>query len=291
MSFDATEFFTQEDLTTATVLPYAQWLNSSAQKFGLAIKDEQAEIAEFKPDGRWEKIENVELGEDVHTMWVAKNPRLICLNIAEVLSSSDPSRVSILLMHHKQTGEKCLFDKERYYADKENWTPYRPFYFIPVGENNELLSAPFVLNIKKASMRTLVDVIEKQWKPSLISAYKNAGAKIPAGQKLTATWFAHNVFEPVIHRGKIGSGSLSSNATLCEKFSPIDLSKVAISRKHVSSPVITEYCHSVKDFLKEALKTEKKEDKAVEAINIDDFTNAETGEVNLPEHLLDALPF
>jgi hypothetical protein len=291
IKIDPSQFIDDNDFTAPTELPYAQWVNPQSDAVGLGIKVSQAEIAGFTPDESWKK-QTLNLGSDKEDVYLATEPRLVILNGSSTVDPHIKGLANPLYMHHA-SGEKQLFDKDKYYADKDNYVVYRPIIFFPVGKNNELLSpTPFVLNIKKASSRTLTDVYFKQWIEALLNAYRSVGVNFPAGKRPTCSFLARNVFEPTIIKSTLQSANSSakSQATICTGFKPIDFNRVAIPKDTDTAKTIKEYMSSIVSLvaLKQKTVAQVVEDVKPE-INVDDYTDPVTGEVN-PD-ILDNIPF
>lgn len=287
---DATQFIDESDFSTPKEIPYAQWINPQSSGVGLGIKVAQGELAGFTPDASWVK-KTLELGSDKEEVYIASEPRLIILNGASTIDANTKGSPNPLYMHNISTNEKRFFDKDTYYADKDNWNVYRPLILFPVGLDNQLLSAtPFVLNIKKASSRTLCDVYFKQWIPALLDAYKSVGVDFPKGKRPTCAFLARNVFEPIIQESKLQamSSSAKSTASVCTGFKPIDFGKVAIPKDSAVAGVIKDYMGSLMELVSLKVKPQEEAKPPIAEIDVDDFTDPETGEVNLP---LDAMPF
>lgn len=286
---DPSQFIDDSDFTAPTDLPYAQWVNPQSDAVGLGIKASQAEIAGFTSDESWTK-KTLNLGSDKEDVYLATEPRLVILNGSATVDPHIKGLANPLYMHHGPTGEKQLFDKDKYYADKDNYVVYRPVIFFPVGKNNELLSpTPFVLNIKKASSRTLMDVYYKQWISTLLTVYRGVGVNFPAGKNPTCSFLARNVFEPTIIKSTLQSANSSakSQATICTGFKLIDFEKVAIPKDSYTAKTIKEYMSSIISLV--ALKQKAVAEVVEEVkpvIDLDDYTDPETGEVNLPDELM-----
>lgn len=286
---DATQFIDDSDFSTPKEIPYAQWINPQSSGVGLGIKVSQAELAGFTPDDTWEK-KTLELGSDKEEVYIASEPRLIILNGASTIDANNQGSPNPLYMHNVSTGEKRFFDKDTYYADRENWTVYRPIILFPVGKDNQLLSGtPFVFNIKKASSRTLCDIYFKQWIPALLEAYKSVGVDFPKGKRPTCAFLARNIFEPIIQESKLQamSSNAKSTASVCTGFKPIDFGKVAIPKDSAVAGVVKDYLANLMDLIAIKNKPQKEAIPAVADIDPDDFTD-DNGEVHLP---LDAIPF
>ena len=290
IQIDQSQFIDDSDFSSPTELPYAQWVNPQSDAVGLGIKVAQGDIAGFTPDESWKK-QTLNLGSDKEDVYLATEPRLVVLNGASIVDANIKGLANPLYMHNIPTGEKRLFDKDKYYANKENYTVYRPLIFFPVGKNNELLSStPFVLNVKKASSRTLTDVYFKQWIDALLNVYREVGVQFPKGKRPTCSFLARNVFEPTIIKSTLQSANSSakSQATICTGFKPIEFNNVAIPKDSESGKTIKEYMNFIIDLV--AIKKKVVEEEVVEetkpVIDLDDYTDHETGEVNLPEELM-----
>jgi hypothetical protein len=292
IQIDQSQFIDDSDFSSPTELPYAQWVNPQSDAVGLGIKVAQGDIAGFTPDESWKK-QTLNLGSDKEDVYLATEPRLVVLNGASIVDANIKGLANPLYMHNIPTGEKRLFDKDKYYANKENYTVYRPLIFFPVGKNNELLSStPFVLNVKKASSRTLTDVYFKQWVDALLNVYREVGVQFPKGKRPTCSFLARNVFEPTIIKSTLQSANSSakSQATICTGFKPIKFNNVAIPKDSESGKTIKEYMNFIIDLV--AIKKKVVEEEIVEEIkqiSVDDFTDPVTGEVD--PAVLDNLPF
>lgn len=80
--FASSEF--QGNLTT---VPYCQFLNASASKFGLAITEANAELAEFELVDNWEIIKHEFDDGTQETLFITKQPSLLILNRSKPLMS------------------------------------------------------------------------------------------------------------------------------------------------------------------------------------------------------------
>lgn len=291
MIMDINKFIDDNDFATPKELPYAQWVNPQNDGCGLGIIASQAELAGFKPSPEWKK-EKITFGSSKEEIYIAQEPRLIILNGSGTIDAKSKGVANPLYMHNKGTGEKTVFEKDKFYADKENWIVYRPLLFFPVSQDNQLLSAtPFVFNMKRVSHRSLYDVYQNQWLPQLLNAYKAQGINFPQGKRPTCSFLARNVFEPIIQKSKLQAlnSNASSAAAVCVGFKQIEFEKVAIPLDSPVFGVIKDYLANLMDLISIKPKVQEETKPAVAEINVDDFTNPETGEVDLSK--LDVMPF
>ena len=67
--------------------PYCQFLNANNKSFGLAISQEQAELAGFYPDENWQETEHEFSDGTIRTMLFSKNPKLVIINRSRPMMS------------------------------------------------------------------------------------------------------------------------------------------------------------------------------------------------------------
>ena len=249
-TIDLTEFSTSDDFALTTELPYAQWLNPQKEVYGLAIKKDQAEIANFQPDENWQ-LKTVEFDSGNVEFWVTTTPRMIVLNPTEQISSTIKGNAKPLMMKHSSNegaSKGSAFYNDRIYkgAESGQWRAYRPLLFILVDKNNNFISNPIVLNAQKLSHNTLVQEQLPLWVNDVFNLFKELGGKVPAGQKPTCSFLSHFVFEPLFDKKYLQStkGKGKSEGWVCvgyKKPTAETWGEFAISRKSEQSQTIIAY--------------------------------------------------
>lgn len=271
------DYFTKDDFAVVTQLPYAQWLNPQKDVYGLALKKEQAEIANFQPTEGWE-LKTVEFESGNVDFWVSTTPRMVVLNPVSQISNAIEGNATPLMMKHNGNPNKgvAYYNDEIYKgAESGQWRAYRPFLFILVDKNNKIISNPIVLNAQKMSHNTLVQEQLPLWCNDVFNVFKELGGKAPAGQKPTCSFLSHFVFEPLFDTKYLQSskGKGKSQGWVCvgyKKPTADTWNDYALSRKSEQSEVISQFVERIMDYI-----TPPKANNQLNEIDLDSVTDSD----------------
>jgi Family of unknown function (DUF5895) len=124
--------FDSEEFTgSASSIPYAQFLNSSASVFGLAITKANVELADFKPSSAYKVVDHQFDDGTPETLCTTTDPRMVIINRSEPLMSNKENKT-------------IPYDKATY--QEGDWKAFSYAVIWLLDENNEPLSEmPFRL--------------------------------------------------------------------------------------------------------------------------------------------------
>lgn len=252
--FDANDYLDDSYFSENDVIPFAQWFNpQKGRKIGIGIREDQAELANFQPDNRWEKVD-VKFGDKIEKFWVSNTPRLICLNAVANATGIQGNICPVYMTD--DTGKTTPFNKNTRTSAHKAWSF---FVFCVVDDQNNVISDPIRLKIKQKSHMTLMNHYKlggtegkttiKPFTSRLIEVFNSIGFKFPAGQRPSAMFYAFAVFEPIMERSDISSTSgTSSEACVVTGYSelnPQNLGSFFINKKHPSHEKITQFMQNI----------------------------------------------
>jgi Family of unknown function (DUF5895) len=111
-------FNTEEFLLPST--PYAQFINASDKKFGLAITSTNAELAKFELIDNWQPVAH-EFRDGTHeTLLLTKSPRLLILNRSQAMMSNDTETIPYDKKKHDAEGYKAFSYLVVWFLDDHN---------------------------------------------------------------------------------------------------------------------------------------------------------------------------
>lgn len=284
--------FDNSDFDLALELPFVQWLNPHKKRpVGLAIKHTEAEKANFKPDANWQNF-TIEFEDKNEKMWISYTPKFIVLNGAKRLKKDISTNIQPLLL--RTANGVINFDKNQHIPKQT--TAFTPFIFIPVDDSGNLISTPLVLRASKICHRSLTQFTWEKWKQELLTVAIKKGLPFPADKELLASALARFVYSPTFDRDWISAKDNpknSSEAWVCNGYESIEKNwdKIFITQQHPSYSKIIEYSANVPNYIDALIKVKPKSIEESEQEIIERYTNPETGEVNIPEHLLDNIPY
>jgi hypothetical protein len=279
--FSDPSFYSDSD-----VVPFAQWFNPQKGIIGLGIRKDQAEIANFTPDKRWE-LKSVEFDTKKEEFYVSVNPRIIVLNATS--KTRELSNCNPIYMVNETTGETSLFKKEAYTSE---YKAFSYLVFCVVSEDGKLISEPIRLKTKSKSHMTLWNHYksgEDSFSNQLLAYLKTQGVSIPPGKIPVCELFAFSIFEPKMEKGKVSSAmdGKSSPACLVTGFNPVT-DKTMINDPESSEKILA-YIKNLKKYIT-VRSNDEPEIEVTEEVQYD----PETGEVINPEitiQSLEGLPF
>lgn len=213
--------FDNEPTLESSIIPFAQFFNPvKSENMGIGIKLEQADLAGFKPDSSFKKVDH-KFGKDKVNIYLSIAPRLLVLN-----------KSNQLYMKGKDTyAEK--FDLQKYVDNKTNYKVWGYAVVMFLSKDNEFLSElPFRIKLNGQAGMSFVECWNggKTNKPNLFkhlfSQYQQA-----TGKKLEPISFkSHMVYEPILEEKEVGNGSDTSSVCLTVGFKQYPLDKGLISR-------------------------------------------------------------
>lgn len=201
-------FASEEFLGNLTTVPYCQFLNASATKFGLGITVANAELAGFEMTKDWEIMQHEFEDGTQETMLVTKSPSLVILNRSKPLMS-DGSAV-------------LPYDKAKFSCGEFQAFSYAVCWFLD--EDNQAISTlPFRLKCSGYAGMTFLKNYSYYSNPNsfskkFLATYKKLTGD-PAAEK-NNVFYAHGVYQPKLIRDKVTSreNGKSSFATITSSF-------------------------------------------------------------------------
>lgn len=217
--------FDNEPTLESSIIPFAQFFNppkSGKGNMGIGIKLEQADLAGFKPDSSFKKVEHY-FGEQQTEVFLASAPRLLILN-----------KSSQLYMKSKNDGSYVeKFDLQQYSNNKSSYKVWGYAVIMFISQDNKFLSEiPFRIKLNGVAGISLIECWNggKTNAPNLFKhlfdQYKKA-----TGKKLEPISFkSHMIYEPVFERKTVGQGSNQSPVCYTTGFKKYELENGLISR-------------------------------------------------------------
>lgn len=170
------------------VFPVAQFKNPTRENpdlMGLMVSAENAEIAEFTPDGTWQKKE-IMMGQEKPkkvSVYICQNPRVIVLHR------------SAIYLQDRATGETFPFDRSR----KSKGTATKSWAVIGiVGKDGSLLSKlPLRLCCSGVAGTTFSEAFYHKRNPSFLAESRNVYIKATGDKNpKPPVFYSHFIFSP-----------------------------------------------------------------------------------------------
>jgi hypothetical protein len=283
VNFD--KYFTNDDLAVSSEVAFARWINPQKKNpVGIGIDLPEAIKANFKPspDDGWElKKATFGKGQSAETIetYVSQNPRLLILNAVNTIAKN------------VKGSARPFFDYTKFKNGVETPSKYSPILFLVVSADNKIISSPIVLRPKKGCIVQFSKNNITDWTKAVVNFYERLGKQF-GSEKPTCSFYARHIFEPTFEISELSNkDGDSSSAWLCNGFNAVDFKHI-FTIDSEEAKTINEYVTNLPELLK-TVKNKKEEEVTEEAkpeFNVDDYTDPETGEVNLPDHL-DNIPF
>lgn len=275
-SVNLNEYFSQDDLAITNEVAFARWINpQKGNPVGLGIDVSEANKAGFTPtkeDG-WE-LKTIKLGKqkEIVECYVSQTPRLIILNPVNTIAKN------------VKDNAKPYFEYIKYKNNVEIESKYSPILFLIVSNDNKIISNPIVLRPKKGCIVQFSKNIIPEWCKAVISFYEKLGKNFGA-EKPTCSFYARHIFEPIFSISELSNkDGDSSDAWVCTGFKPIQLKNIFTINTE-EAKVINSHVLNLPSLLA-TVKGKSDEVDEKTSFNVDDYTNPETGEINLPEELM-----
>lgn len=199
------------EFPTAMVLNPNPRIGSSL--FGLCIKEEYAERAEFKISSGWEKHENYCFGgneANASNIYVSTNPRLLVIQKSRLLMQGQEGAPE---PYNKAQVEEIV--------GKGGKKPRPLTYWIIVvlDENNSPVSTPIRLSVRGAAGVTLGKT-HTSWAQETLKEYQRVTRDL---KKQDTLFYASFAFCPEFRLGTAGYGNNTSQIASCESYSSMSI--------------------------------------------------------------------
>lgn len=274
------EYFSQDDLAVNNDVAFARWINpQKGNPVGLGIDITEATKAGFTPtkeDG-WE-LKKIKLGKEKEIVecYVSQTPRIIFLNAVNTIAKNIKENA------------KPYYEYLKYKNGAEIQSKYSPILFLIVSNDNRIISNPIVLRPKKGCIVQFSKNIVPEWCKSVVSFYEKLGKTFGA-EKPTCSFYARHIFDGTFLISDLSNkDGDSSEAWICTGFKPVELKNI-FTLNTEEAKVINGHVLNLPNLLATVKgKSEEVEEPVEEkpVINLDDYTDPETGEVNLPDELM-----
>lgn len=278
-SVNLDKYFSNDDLAVSSDVAFARWINPQKKNpVGLGIDVSEASKASFSPssaDG-WE-LKTVSLGKGQSAQkidtWVSENPRLIILNAVNTIAKNVKGNA------------KPYFDYIKFKNRLEIPSKYSPILFLVVSADNRIISSPIVLRPKKACIVQFSKNNITDWTKAVVSFYEKLGKQF-GSEKPTCSFYARHIFEPTFELSELSNADgESSEAWFCNGFKPIDFSQIfAVDTEEAKT--INQYVTNLPNLLNTVKGNREEATEEKTEIDLDAYTDPDTGEVNLPEELM-----
>ena len=103
-----------------SVVPYAQFLNASNSKYGLAVTSQNAELAEFELIDSWQPIEHEFTDGTNETLLVTQKPKLLVLNRSQPMMSNENETIPYNKAKHSEGGYKAFSYVVVWFLNEDN---------------------------------------------------------------------------------------------------------------------------------------------------------------------------
>jgi hypothetical protein len=111
--------FNREEFSLSSV-PFAQFINASDNKFGLAITGTNAELAQFSFTDAWNPVEHEFNDGTQETHLLTKQPKLLVLNRSQPMMSNDTQTIPYDRKQHDAGGYKAFSHLVVWFLDDHN---------------------------------------------------------------------------------------------------------------------------------------------------------------------------
>lgn len=102
------------------IIPYCQFINSSAKDFGIAITSTNAELARFELIDGWRPIEHQFADGTEETLLVTQKPRMLVLNRSQPLMSNETETIPYNKAKYSQGEYKAFSYAVVWFLDDNN---------------------------------------------------------------------------------------------------------------------------------------------------------------------------
>ena len=189
-------------------VPYAQFLNASNSKYGMAITSQNAELAEFELVEGWQPIEH-EFGDGTNeTLLITQKPKLLILNRSIPMMSNEVETIPYHKIKHSEGG-------------------YKPFSYVVVWFLNEanqpISNLPFRLRCSGFAGLTFLQNYDYYNQPNsfckqFLGVYKSLTNDRAIDKN--NIFYAHAIYQPTLIRKKATSSTngQSSFAVMTDSF-------------------------------------------------------------------------
>jgi hypothetical protein len=193
--------FENEDVVVSSIIPFAQFYNPTrSDNWGIGIKEEQVEVAQFKPDSNWQLVDHKYGDKSTGKVWLTQKPRLLLLN-----------RYNVLFMQCKG-GKVEIYNKAKY-SENETYKVWSYCSVMFLDKDNKFLSdVPLRLKLGGIAGISFIE----QWggssknKQSHLFNHLFAQYKKMSGKSLEPVSFrSHMIYEPLLEVREVGSKSTS----------------------------------------------------------------------------------
>ncbi|MBW4532484.1 MAG: hypothetical protein KME09_00960 [Pleurocapsa minor HA4230-MV1] len=243
-------FNTEEFLGELSSIPYAQFINASDKKFGIAITSTNAELAKFELTDAWKPVEHEFRDGTQETLLLTKSPKLLILNRSQALMSND--------------FETLPYDKQKHDAEGYKAFSYVIVWFLD--DNNKPLSQlPFRLKcsgyagltfLQNYSYYNVADCFCKQF----LAVYKSLTGDRAIDKN--EIFYAHAIYQPTFVRKLVTSSvnGQKSSAVITESFvqpTPDNFASLIIKNGSEISIKIKQLIQTTKSWLKSESDTQQ----------------------------------
>lgn len=236
-------FNSEEFLGELSSIPYAQFINASDKKFGIAITSTNAELAKFELTNAWQPVAHEFRDGTQETLLLTKSPKLLILNRSQAMMSNDI--------------ETIPYDKKKHDAEGYKAFSYVVIWFL--NDNNKPLSElPFRLKcsgysgttfLKHYSYYNVADSFCKQF----LATYKSLTSDRAIDKN--EIFYAHGVYHPTFMRKQVTSSvnGQKSSAVITNCFvqpTPDNFADLIIKNGSEISIKIKQFIQTTKPWLK-----------------------------------------
>lgn len=186
-------FNSQEFLGELSSIPYAQFINASDEKFGIAITSSNAELARFELIDSWQPVEHEFRDGNTETLLLATQPKLLVLNRSQPMMSNET--------------ETIPYDKKKHDAGDYKAFSYLVVWFLDQ-DNNPLSELPFRLKCSGYSGLTFIQNYVYYNNPRSFCQQFLATYKSLTGDRAiekNELFYAHAVYRPTLVRARVTS--------------------------------------------------------------------------------------
>ena len=189
-------------------VPYAQFLNASNSKYGIAVTSQNAELAEFELNDSWQPTEHEFTDGTNETLLLTQKPKLLVLNRSQPMMSNELETIPYNRAKHNEGGYKAFSYVVVWFLDENN----RPISKLPF----RLKCSGFagVTFLQNYDYYNRPDSFCKQF----LNIYKSLTNDRAIGKN--SIFYAHAVYEPILIRDKATSSAngQSSFAVMTDGF-------------------------------------------------------------------------
>jgi Family of unknown function (DUF5895) len=174
-------------------IPYAQFFNADAQKYGIAVTANNAELAEFELSDNWQPIEHQFRDGKSEILFFTNQPKLLILNRSKPLMSNDT--------------ETIAYDKKKHDAEGYKAFSYVVVWFLD-NQNKPISKLPFRLKCSGYSGITFLKNYDyydssNSFCKQFLAVYRSLTSD--RAIEKNELFYAHAVFQPQLVRAKVTS--------------------------------------------------------------------------------------